>query len=204
MLEQVQFYESYDVDSTSYKYGRVAGPFQGEGGVTAATSTTVSADATARNPFAGLKAGDGLWFRTAEQTVVKRKIATASSTVSLVSSGANLTFSAIPWHYLPFTIGTGLTNGWHRIAHFRPGSVTVHIILATLGATSMDITIEVRGSGNFQANPNTIWTKNYAAAEEDAVIVTEVGSDLRVGVKGGSDFTGTDVLDVFMTGVIRK
>ncbi len=205
MAEQVQFYESYDLDSTSFKYGRVTGPFQGEGGVTSATSTTVSADATARNPFAGLKAGDLLWFRTAEQTVVKRKIATATSTTSLVSSGANLTFTSIPWHYLPFAIGTGLTNGWHRIAHFRPGSVTVHILLATLGATSMDITIEVRGSGNFQADPNAVWTKNYAAgsAYEDAVIVTETGSDLRVGVKGGSGFAGTDDITVFMTGRIR-
>lgn len=204
MPEQVQFYSAYDLDATSYKYGRVTGPFQGEGGVTAATSTTVSADATARNPFAGLKVGDLLWFRTAEQTVVKRKIATATSTTSLVSSGAALTFTSIPWHYLPFTIGTGLTNGWHRIAHFRPGSITVHILLATLGATTMDVNIEIRGSGNFQADPNEVWSKSYDAAAEDAVIVTEVGSDLRVGVKGGSDFSGTDVLDVFMTGVIRK
>lgn len=205
MPEQVQFYDAYDLDSTSYKYGRMTGPFQGEGGVTAAASTTVAADATARNPFAGLKIGDGLWFRTAEQTVVKRKVATATSTTSLVSSGAALTFAGIPWHYLPFTIGTGLTNGWHRIAHFRPGSVTVHILIPTVAAAGgVDVQIQVRGSGNFQADPNEIWTKNYAAADEDAVIVTEVGSDLRVGVKGGSGFAGTDSITVFMTGVIRK
>jgi hypothetical protein len=207
MAEQVQFYSSYDVASTSYVYGRVTGPFQGEGGVTAATSTTVTAAATARNPFAGLKAGDLLWFRTAEQTVVKRKVATATSTTSLVASGAALTFTSIPWHYLPFTVGTGLTNGWHRIAHFRPGSITIHILLGTVAAAGgVDINIEIRGSRNFQADPNEVWSKNYAAgsAYEDAVIVTETGSDLRVGVKGGSGFAGTDDITVFMTGVIRK
>ncbi len=207
MAEQVQFYSSYDVASTSYVYGRVTGPFQGKGGVTAATSTTVSADATSDAPFAGLKAGDLLWFRTAEQTVVKRLIATASSPTSLVASGAALTFSGIPWHYLPFTVGTGLTNGWHRIAHFRPGSITVHIALGTVAAAGgVDINIEVRGSRNFQANPNEVWSQNYAAsaAYEDAVVVTETGSDLRVGVKGGSGFAGTDDITIFMTGVIRK
>jgi hypothetical protein len=205
MPEQVQFYSSYDLDATSYKYGRITGPFPGAGGVTAAGSTTVTADATAQNPFAGLKAGDLLWFRTAEQTVVKRSIATATSTTSLVSSGAALTFTSIPWQYLPFTIGTGLTNGWHRIAHFRPGSVTVHILIPTVAAAGgVDVQLQVRGSGNFQADPNEIWTKNYAAADEDAVIVTEVASDLRVGVKGGSGFAGTDDITVFMTGVIRK
>ena len=205
MAQQVQFYSSYDLDSTSYKYGRITGPFQGEGGVTADTSTTVTADATARNPFAGLKAGDLLWFRTAEQTVVKRKLATATSTTSLVSSGAALAFTSIPWHSLPFTIGTGLTNGWHRIAHFRPGSVTVHILIPTVAAAGgVVVNIEVRGSGNFQADPNEVWSKTYAAADEDAVIVTETASDLRVGVKGGSGFGGTDVISVFMTGVLRK
>lgn len=196
MPEQVQFYDTYDMDSTSYKYGRILGPFQGEGGITAANSTTLT-NAYAYG-FAPVKVGDLIYIRTAEATVAKRKIATVSSLTSIVVDSA-VTASADPWHYMPFTIGTGINNGWHKIAHWR--DVTVHILVTTVAAAGgIDVTLEVRGGINFRANPNTIYTKNYAAAEEDAVIVTERASELRVGVKGGSGFAGTDSVTIFAVG----
>ena len=205
MPEQVQFYSSYDLDATSYKYGRITGPFQGNGGLEAAGSTTVTgttpADSnTPSNPFAGLKAGDGLWLRTAERTVVKRKIATLNSPTSIVISGAAMTFSGIPFKYLPFTIGTGLTNGWHRIAHWAREK-TLHILIPTVAAADgVVVNVEVRGQGNFQADPNQVWTKTYLDAAEDAIQINQLGSDLRVGVKGGSGSAGTDDISIFMVG----
>jgi hypothetical protein len=192
----VQYYDTYDMDSTSYKYGRILGPFQGDGGITAAASTTLTNGFD--YGFAPIKAGDLIYVRTAEATVAKRKVSSVTSATVIVVDSA-VTASADPWKYMPFTIGTGADNGWHKIAHWR--DVTVHILATTIAAAGgVDVTIEVRGEHNFRTNPSTIWTKNYAAADEDAVIVTERASEMRVGVKGGSGFAGTDSITIFATG----
>ncbi len=199
MPEQVQFYDQYDMDSTSYKYGKVQGPYPGWGGVsTSGSSDTVTAASS--YAFAGLKAGDLMWFRTADETTTKRIVKSVTSDTVIVLTAVVALAAGTPWHYLPFTIGTAITDGWHRIAHWR--EVTVHILATTIAAAGgVDVTIEVRGGGNFTANPNTVYTKNYpTSGEEDAVIVTEKASEMRVGVKGGSGFAGADSITIFAIG----
>ncbi len=199
MPEQVQFYDAYDMGSTSYNYGKIQGPYPGLGGVSTSGSSTTVTNAYAYG-FDGVKVGDLIRFKTSDVATTKRKIATVTSGTVIVVDSALTMATARPWSYMPFTIGTAITNGWHKVGHWA-GGFTVHILATTIAAAGgVDVTIELRGEQNFRANPNTIWTKNYAAADEDAVVVTEHASEMRVGVKGGSGFAGTDSITIFATG----
>lgn len=205
MKERILFW-GYDLDSTSYKYGKFDEFWSpGEGLLsTAGSSTTVTADTA--GAFKDVKVGDllrvlssayasgGPSFSTVKIT------AKASNTSITVSSALNLT-AAGPWQYLVAEVpDTAATAGWFNVGGFK--SMTIHPTITTVAAAGgIDLTVESKGPAGFIS---TLYSVNYATATAELPI--PVGEDvqmLRVGVKGGSGFAGTDVIDIVFNGRLR-
>lgn len=206
-MEGKQFYYNYDLDSLSYKYGRIGDStglgIPGRYGVTTVgSSTTVTAvTAGALIAFSMVKVGDIIVFEQPPDTKIIRKVATKVSAGEItVDTAVNLSAGAFFFFY-PFTIGTAAGNGWHHVQAYS--SATIWVRIDTLAAAGgLDISIEGR-SPNIGGSSTTLLTKNYAATGTEAINIGEVVGAVRVGVKGGSGFAGTDVFSIWMTGEIR-
>lgn len=204
-LDAKQFYYNYDLDATTYKYGRIGGPqglpVQGKYGLsTVGSSTTVTA--VAGTPFDPVNIGDVIVFQKGETRII-RKVATKASGSSItVDTAVDLSGGYAGWFFYPFRIGTAATDGWHAIHPYS--AVTIWVSITALSAAGgIDFTIEA-ASPNIDNAPVTVFTKNYAAAGTEAINIGEVAQALRIGLKGGSGFAGTDSITVWMTGEVRK
>ena len=132
-----------------------------------------------------------------------RKVATkVSNTEITVDTAVDLTAGYSGWFFYPWRIGTADTDGWHAIQGYP--LVTVWVEIPTVAAAG-GVTISIQTmSPNIGGTPVEVFTKNYAAAAEEPINIGEVAGALRVGVKGGSGFAGTDEITIYMTGGSRK
>jgi hypothetical protein len=201
------FYYQYDLDATTYKYGRLGGPTglpcvkpDRYGAKTSGSSTTVTS--AAGTPFDPVNVGDFLIFSIPPDTKLLRKVATKTSGAQItVDSAIDLGTVGVPFDHWPFRIGATANDGWHQVQMYT--SITVHIYIPTVAAAGgVDVQIETN-SGD-PATPTVPYTQNFASATTETVNVAEVASALRVGVKGGSGFAGTDSITIWLQGEMRS
>lgn len=202
MKERILFW-GYDLDSTSYKYAKFAEYWSPGSGTltTSGSSTSVTADTT--GAFADVKVGDLLRvladkYASNGPTFSTVKVITKNSNSEIVVSTALDITAAGPWQYLVAEVpATGATAGWFNVSAFE--GKTVHPTITTVAAGGgIDLIVESKGpSGNI----SILHEVNYAAATaEEPIPIGEDVEQIRVGVKGGSGFAGTDVIDIVFSG----
>jgi hypothetical protein len=203
--EQRDFYFGYDLDATTLKYGRILErrDMAQIGGVqTSGASATVTSAVALSKVFASVAVGDFVEF-VISQVLTRRKVATKpdDDTITISGGNVNLTGGISAWYHRPFQIGTADTDGWHNVELY--GRKSVKVDLNTLSAAGgLDISIEVRGRGDIE-KPAVALAKNYPAAIAESIEINELCSSIRVGVKGGSGFAGTDDIDISLLGFFR-
>ena len=213
MQIQKLFYLNYDLDSTSYKYGRLGDAMghaiQGKAGISAAASTTVTTSTYTRTDwlapaaFADVQVGDWLFVVTdSVGSVTKRQVATKTSINEITVTGAGVTWTNITaWSFLPFVIGTAATNGFHGCS--KDAEKGIQIDIATLAAAGgVDVSIEGQCYG--ATAPTVLLAKNYAAATSECIPILENVAAIRVGLKGGSGFASVDDISVAYVGTPRR
>lgn len=199
MIDKGEFYLNYDLDSASYKYGRIMGRYPGHGGIkTTGSSITIDAVVTGAGPFAPLFVGDYVWLHVGE-TVYKRRVATKPSNDQItVNTAVNLGTGTAAWYFLPFRIGTTAADGWQSTE-----GLTRALLLFDFATISdaVDVSVEVRGRAPGEA-PKPVFTASYPAATPvlKALEITELVGSLRVGLKAATTFAGTDDLTVSLKG----
>lgn len=209
MLEQKQFFQNYNILATTYAYGRILDPIQGQYALsTSGSSTTVSATTAGQLPFALVNAGDLIWFYTADQTVVRRKVATKVDGDSITISSATTLTACAAWYWLPFQTGTAVTDGWHACQKYETKEVTVQFVNAA-DAGGFTLSIEIKGFGTNTA-PIQLIEKAYATgaatspADSEPFVIPEIAAAVRVGLKGTAGFAGTDDISAYLLGLPRK
>lgn len=209
-LEGKQFYYKYDLDSTSYKYGRLGDntglPVQGSYGVkTSGSSTTVTSDAAGvASTFAGVAVGDVIVFEQPPDTKLVRKVATVVDNGEItVDTAVNLGAGGASFFRYPWKIGTTTAFGWHPVQAYS--AITLWVALTTLGhIDGVDISIEGLAPNLLgPAGAVVLFSQQYTATGTFSINVGEVTGALRVGVKGHTAATGTDDISIWMTGEIR-
>jgi len=202
MIERV-FYQNYDLDSLSYKYGKLferiqGNPIKGTG----AASVSLYSVSDLYPAFGPVLVGDYLYIYTAENTVAKRRVATKVSNDEItVDTVVTVPLAGLAsWYFAQFRIGTADTDGWHPCQY--DAEKEIHIDIATVAAAGgVDVLIQGQGFGTL---PATILSKNYAAAEAEIIPIMEPCASLRVGLKGGSGFAGTDDISITYQGTPRR
>lgn len=204
MIERRAFYFDYDLDANTFKYGRLKGPFPGPAGITCAgATTTITAVTSGIGTFSPIRVGDFIWLRTAENTVIKRKVASKTSNDQIAVAGANLSaFTIASWDYWQFDIGTADSDGALNIANYD----RVWLEFDGTLADSLDIQVEARGRAP-AALWGTIFTATFANTAalraRGPVEITELVGSIRVGVKGTTVFAGTDAFSIYLCGQVR-
>ena len=154
-------------------------------------------------PFAPLRVGDYIWIRTAETTVVKRRVTAKASNDQITISGANINISdgVTEWHFLPFDIGTGAEDGWHSVDGYERAFVEFDWTLAD----SLDVQIEVRGRAP-ASKAAVVYTGTFAvaAAPPAPIEITELVGSVRVGVKATNTFANTDTISAYLSGIFGR
>lgn len=206
MVERLLFWNYDMAEATNLRYGKYNLLWQpGAGTVTAATSTTVTANTT--GAFADVKVGD--LFRVLDSAYAPDgpsfftvQIVTKNSDSEIVVSSALTLTAASPWQYLVAEVpvsGTG--SGWFDVSSFQ--SKTVHPTLTTVAAAGgIDLQVEGKGPNGMIS---ILYSVNYAtSADELPIPIEEDVQFLRVGLKGGSGFAGTDVISVVFSGTEKS
>lgn len=185
-------YKDYDLDATTYKYGRYEGrQLQGRGTMsTSGSSTTI---AIADSGGAPLGVGDLLYIYDGE-TLNERKVVTAGIDSIVVDTAIDLDGTPA-WHFTKFKIGTADTDGWVRARHRSDLALLVE--WATKASDGLDVQVQTRRP---DGTPFTILESSYTAVEEDVIALgSDAGMAVRVGVKAAADATGTDVINISLT-----
>jgi len=204
MIERV-FYQNYDLDSLSFKYGKLFdriqadGPLKGTGGA----STSLYSVSASYPAFGPILVGDYIYIYTAENTIAKRRVATKPSNDEItVDSNVTVPLAGLAsWYFASFRIGTADTDGWHSTNPLTRAFVNLDFPTIT-AAGGVDVSIEVKSLGALLPKPIGA-PFNFPAGTpvKESVEVTEMIGSVRVGLKGGSGFAGTDDLSVTLTGV---
>lgn len=203
-LIQRWFFRNYDNASTTLTYGKFRSVVQGYGGVqTVGASTTVTAVTASIGTFSPVQVGDTIVFWVAEAPLVRRVTAKASNDSITVSSSVDLsalTGGYAAWYFWPFLSGTGAESGWIKVDDLI--SKTLYLQFTTVAATGgIDVQIQTRGGDYATVGVNTFPLKNYTAAtDSEAIPIAEDAKDLRVGVCGHTDFSGTDDFTIYIEG----
>jgi len=208
MLEQKQFYQNYDIASATYTYGKILEPVQGEQAVsTSGSSTTVAATIANRFPFDPVQVGDILLFYTADQTCLRRKCTAKASGDSITVDSAITLTACVSWYFLPFQVGTAVTDGWHECHHYEVKQVRLQFTVSA-DASGFSVSIEIK---NFVLDtaPVQILTKDYvtgtlaAPLDGEVFVIPELAAAVRVGLKG-TGFAGTDNISAWLQGMPRS
>jgi hypothetical protein len=199
MSYQRTFFYKYDPSGTTLTYGRFDDEFLLAGWATTSgsstTTTALESSGLGSTPFDVVKVGDWLRLRDAAGTTLRNVTAKASSTSLTVDSAWDLTASGKPLSCLPFSTGTTAESGWMNVANYKALTVKVNVLAVASG--SVTLTIEGRMSDT-DATAYTIFSKAYTATGSDVFAVTEIWSQLRVGLKETSG-AGTDSVSVYLT-----
>jgi hypothetical protein len=203
MLTNRYFFYDYDLDALTYKYGRVNDSCQGHGGVeTSGSSTTVTGVASTQPPlpFGPLQVGYLVVFCQPPDTQYLRKVATKTSGAEItVDSAVTLTATGA-WYYYPVNIGATSVHGWRKCSDYL--SLQVNFSVETL-ASSGGIGYSIEGyTGDDPSSVVPVVFKQDTITSVGTLVVpvTDAFLFLRVGLKAGSAFAGTDSISVWMTG----
>jgi hypothetical protein len=200
-LIQKWFYKDYDLDATTYKYGKLSDWRQGYGGfATSGSSTTVTAVTSGIGTFAPLAVGDKVRFLI-DGTWYERTVSTVTSPDSIVVSSAIETTGASAWYYRSRSIGTAITSGIHSIAHLE--DVTLYVNWVTKAADSIVMSIEGMNQDEQLAHRLFDEVTLSAAGVVLPFDIADATAGLRLGVKAGSSFAGTDVFNAYLEGKER-
>lgn len=201
-LIQKWFYQDYDLDATTYKYGKLSAERQGYGGFsTSGSSTTVTAATTGIGTFAPLAVGDKVRFLIATGWVERTVAAVASPDSITVSSALDASGGFSAWYYRSRSIGTAIDSGIHSIAHLE--DVTLYINWVTKAADSIVMSIEGMNPGAQLAHRLYDEVTLSAAGVVLPYDIEDAVGGLRVGIKAGATFTGTDVFNAYLVGKER-
>lgn len=204
-IERKLYYQNYDMDATTFKYGRFHGPNPGYGLAksNAGASITVNAAALGVGTFSGIPVGSLIRFRTGESVFAKRKIVTPGSDSVVVDTAIDLGTAGVPFHFWTWNIGATAADGWHYVHSFRrPYNI---LIEPTTIAAAGGVDVQIEGLGEHEAAPVILVPLfNIAAAAATlAKTVNEQVLKIRVGVKGNGGFAGTDDLTIALEGETR-
>lgn len=195
------FYYLYDLDSTSFKYGRLGGPdgfsVPGYWGVENAGSDPTVDAVDSQPAFAGVTEGGVIFFTEVPETVTLRKIATKTSNSSIeVDSAIDLSGGARFDHY-PFKVGTADSDGWHS---FREWSKSViHVDIATYGGNPVVVSVE-EDVDDLMSGPHVVEEQTYSAAGHYTIPINRKVKRVRVGLRASTDASGTDSIKVWASG----
>jgi hypothetical protein len=216
MLDNKYFFYNYDLDATTYKYGRLGGPqglpVQGQGGVktTGSSANVVEVtDTVPAKPFGPCSVGDVLVFVVPPEVQYLRKLSTKTTgSAIVVDSAVDLSAGTASWYFYPFRVGaTAATNVWHQVSEYRTLYVNFYVsALQSVGG--IDYSIEGATGSNLSgivpiALGATYSTGTITATNTLTVKVEEPMLLLRVGLKANTAATGTDSISVWLTGDLR-
>lgn len=200
-----QFFYNYDNDATTFKYGRLGGPagYSCPGSFGAKTTgSTTTVDAVAGTPFDPLRVGDVLVFRTLTGPVLRRVATKVSGAQITVDTAIDLGAVGVFFDFYPWRIGAAATDGWHHVQMYD--SMTVFFAMPTVAATGgVAWQIEGRAPSIGDPAPFVLELGTQATAGSFDVPISASVSAIRVGVRGVSDFTGTDSVSVWVAGDMR-
>lgn len=206
-LDTKRFYYQYDMDSTSYKYGRLGDNhgFAVQGGLYAKTSgasTTVTA--VSGTPFDPMNAGDVIVFYVTPGVGTIRKVATkVSGSEITIDSAITIAAAGCHFDFYPFKIGTTTADGWHHTQMYS--GMTLNVNVATVAAAGgISMSVEIVGAGGLMVTPIVVLERSYTAAGTEAIVIEPQARALRVGLKGNTGFAGTDVVSISLTGEMRR
>lgn len=207
--DQKSFYYQYDMASTSYTYGKIGEQVQGRAGIkTSGSSTTVTASVANAGPFDPVSVGDILEIYVGETLSIRKVTAKASGDSITINSAITIgAAGTAAWYFRQFVNGTAATDGWHSCYMYEGKAVKLEYPTVAAGG-GIDVSIQVKHFG-LSTEPVEIYTVNFpssgttpnAAAE---VVIPENAAAVRVGVKGNSDFAGTDSFSAYLIGKLRK
>lgn len=129
---------NYDLDATDYTYcvttGNTGGAWDpnipGKGNVeTSGSSTTVTGVTGAADSFGPPAAGDIVFFKKNDGSVLIRYIVTnADADTITVNTAVDLDVTGgVAWEWRKVTCGTGATNGWIDLAGFTGKKISLEI-----------------------------------------------------------------------------
>lgn len=210
-IVKIDLFRKYDLDSTSYKWGKFKRAVPGFGGIkTSGNSTTItSMDSTAsagHEAFVGLGVGDILLIRQADsggaEVYAERKIVTFTDINTIVvDSAINIGASGTTaWWYMKRDLGTGDENGAVRIDNYDHVDLVLNFRTVAAGG-GISVNIQERGGGLNTDWVNLVPDKVYTATTDSEIFpIVSRCREIRVGVKGVSDFAGTDDFDIYLLG----
>lgn len=195
------FYKNYDLDSTSFKYGKLLEPIQGVRAFkTNGASTTLVAYTANEAPFREVSVGDVIVWNERDGAAVVRKVTSKASDDEIGISGGNVNLTVVnAWWHQRWRIGTAASDGWHLVHMMSARTLFVDIpTIAAAGGVDM----QVEGRGQEDHNPVVlIPSTNYpSSGASDTHDVPDEVVAIRVGLKGGSGFGGTDDINIWLEG----
>lgn len=211
LLDSKCFFYQYDLDATTYKYGRLGDntgqSVQPNGAAcTSGASTTLTSSTSDQYPYAGVDVGSPMVFQVPPDTSYIRKCATWTDNQNItVDTAITLGTTGRAFRFYPFHCGaddTLHTYGWHRVTGRNGCSVFVDI--ATLAAAGgVSVIVEGRGHDLGSATPIKLAEVTYSDADPTSVGVHEIEIDapvqaIRVGLKAVTAATGTDSITVYL------
>lgn len=204
-LVNKHFFRNYDMDATTFKYGRIGGPqgypIPGKNGVeTSGASTTVTA--TDGTPFDPVNVGDIITFLTIDAKTIRR-VATKTSGAEITVDSSITLAEGTAFIFEPFLVSADDADCWHHVQDLT--NITVYLDGATIAAGGgVDWEIQTLGYDHASLLPFTVQSSTLAASgAQTSYSLPQVAGKVRVGLKGGSDFTGTDVVSAWLTGEQR-
>jgi len=199
MIDKGEFYLNYDLDSASYKYGKITGHHPGFGGVIASgLNTTVDAIVGGSAPFAPVLVGDYVWFQYGGAVLKRRVVTKPTNDRITVDSVIDLYNGTTAWDFLPFRIGTTDEHGWLSTEGLARAFVLFDFDTI---ADAVDVSVEVRGRAPGE-KPKPVFDASYAAGTplRKALEITELVGSVRLGVKAAAGFAGTNDLTASLKG----
>lgn len=191
-----------DVTGTSYTYCKFlgnggdpfGGPIPGTGRIeTDGSSTTVTGETDADDPFAPITAGD-LIVLTYGGVTYTRRVATKTDADEITVDAA-LDTTGAAWGWYKASCGTAATDGWLDASGMWAGTFVVDV--ATINATSVDYSVECRvESSVVQLQAASITTATSAGYTIPAS--QGVWRDCRLGLKLTADGGAQSVSAYFM------
>lgn len=211
------FVRNYDVASTSFIYCETTNYVAGTGRVSTAGSTTTIDVAGAGAALRQLAAGDEIFVTrpnvgTSGTTTDRRVLSAAptSNTSMIVTSAVDWT-AGFSWQFRKVACGTGAENGWLPTA--RASWTNVKWVIASMSATSIDLDVECRDTGDSAGAATVVWPNpsnssstdeclksNFTAANKCGLIIEGHWSECRVGLKVNTDTGTQDITATLNTG----
>lgn len=188
-----------DVTGTSYTYCKlVAGsdPFGtanvGPGTIkTTGSSTTVDEAVASTDPFAQISVGDMIVVQIG--STVYRRAVTAKASAAQITVDTAITLTGNAWSWYKQVCGTGAEDGWFDAS--AAYQINVITDVATINATSIDVSVECRANGSVATVGTRAITTTGVYSD---ILLAVVWDDCRVGYKLTTDTGAQNVTSYYV------